>query len=70
VLEVSGVECRLAVFAANGDRLGLLPYPVDVQVSLPFCDVPSLKFDYSLDAAGAGLVDVPLSVGREVASNE
>lgn len=45
---MSGVECRLAVFAANGDRLGLLPYPVDVQVSLPFCDVPSLKFDYSV----------------------
>jgi hypothetical protein len=67
---VSGVECRLAVFAANGDRLGLLPYPVDVQVSLPFCDVPSLKFDYSLDATSRPTLSGTSTRPAPAASNE
>ncbi|MEV1003396.1 hypothetical protein [Nonomuraea sp. NPDC050202] len=56
-------DIRLVAYAPNGNRLGLLPHPVNIQVSWPLNDVPALKFAYSAHAVGAQLLAQPCEIG-------
>ena len=57
---------RLVAYAPNGDRLGTLPHPLEVDVGWPLNDVPSLKLNYSRLARGAELLADPVEVAVEL----
>ncbi|TMR90383.1 fibronectin type III domain-containing protein [Nonomuraea basaltis] len=53
---------RLVAFAPFGDRLGVLPHPLSVEVGWPLNDVPSLKLSYTTTATGMALLDQPCEI--------
>ncbi|MFG3438321.1 hypothetical protein ACGF0J_13850 [Nonomuraea sp. NPDC047897] len=55
-------DLRLVAYSPFGDRLGVLPHPLAVEVAWPLNDVPSLKLAYTTTAASAGLLDEPCEV--------
>ena len=57
---------RLVAYAPNGDRLGVLPHPLDADVGWPLNDLPSLKLNYSGLARGAELLADPVEVAVEL----
>ncbi|GGM65242.1 hypothetical protein GCM10012275_39760 [Longimycelium tulufanense] len=59
------VDVRLVAYAPNGDRLGLLPRPLSVEVAVPLDDVPSLRVSYAAGASGADLLAEPVEVAVE-----
>jgi hypothetical protein len=62
---VSGFDVRLVAYAPNGDRLGILPTPLSVDLGLPLDDVGSLRLSYPLGAPGAALLATPVEVAVE-----
>ncbi|MCP3799737.1 hypothetical protein NLX83_10755 [Allokutzneria sp. A3M-2-11 16] len=62
---MTGFDVRLVAHAPNGDRLGILPTPLSVEVALPLDDVGSLRLSYPLGAPGAGALAVPIEVAVE-----
>ena len=58
---------RIAVHEAQGARLGVLPEPLEAQVSFAHNDVGNLTFKYSRLGANAELLSRPLDVGTEFA---
>lgn len=59
------LDLRLVAYAPNGDRIGLLPHPLSVEVGWPLNDVPSLRLSYSRHAPGAEHLDSPVEVAVE-----
>ena len=58
-------DVRLVAHAPNGDRLGILPTPLSVEVGVPLDDVASLRLSYALGAPGAELLAAPVEVAVE-----
>ena len=57
---------RLRVYEPIGADLGPLPAPTVIQAGVPFCDVPSMKFDYHPKAPKAALLGKPCEIAIEV----
>lgn len=62
---VAGFDVRLVAYAPNGDRLGVLPTPLSVDLGVPLDDVGSLRLSYALGAPGAALLAAPVEVAVE-----
>ncbi|MFI7705523.1 hypothetical protein [Nonomuraea sp. NPDC049480] len=52
-------------YEPNGDKLGLLPFPLSFEAAAPLNDVSSLRLDYSSHAAGEDLLAQPCEVALE-----
>lgn len=62
---MTGLDLRLAAYAPNGVRLGVLPTPLSVEVGVPLDDVASLRLSYPADAPAAELLATPVEVAVE-----
>ncbi|MBP2704391.1 fibronectin type III domain-containing protein [Microbispora sp. RL4-1S] len=58
-------DIRLVAYAANGTRLGQLPYPLTAETGAPLNDVPWLRVGYSAEAAGIEWLDTPCEIAVE-----
>ncbi|MFI6886746.1 hypothetical protein [Streptosporangium canum] len=56
---------RLAVYAPNGPRLGVLPHPLGFEAGFPLNDISSLRLTYSAHALGADLLAQPCEIAVE-----
>jgi len=61
---------RLRVYAPVGADMGPLPSPTAVQAALPFCDVPSMRFNYHPRAPKAELLGKPCEIALEVTPDD
>ncbi|MEV4016863.1 hypothetical protein AB0J35_40855 [Nonomuraea angiospora] len=59
---------RLAAYAPNNERLGVLPHHLGFEVAFPLNDVPSLKFTYPVAGVGAQWLEQPVEVAVEYAA--
>jgi hypothetical protein len=58
-------DVRLVAYAPNGDRLGILPSPLSVDLGVPLDDVPSLRLSYALGAPASAVLAAPVEVAVE-----
>ena len=58
-------DLRLIAYAPDGDRLGVLPTPLSVELGVPLDDVASLRLSYPVGAPAAGLLATPVEVAVE-----
>jgi hypothetical protein len=61
---------RLRVYGPVGADLGQLPSPTTIQAAVPFCDVPTMNFDYHPDGPKAALLGKPCEVAVEVTPDD
>ncbi|RJL21116.1 fibronectin type III domain-containing protein [Bailinhaonella thermotolerans] len=60
---------RLAVYAPNGARQGVLAHPLTLEAAHPLGDVPSLRISYSAHGPGAELLDEPCEIALEYSAD-
>lgn len=59
---MTGLDLRLVAYAPDGDRLGVLPTPLSVEVGVPLDDIASLRLSYPTGAPAARLLAAPVEV--------
>ncbi|GAA0403138.1 hypothetical protein GCM10009530_63910 [Microbispora corallina] len=62
---MTAFDIRLIAYAPNGARLGQLPYPLSAETGAPLNDLPSIRLDYSAEAAGIEWLDSPCEIAVE-----
>ncbi|MBB5081385.1 fibronectin type III domain-containing protein [Nonomuraea endophytica] len=60
---------RLAIYAPNGTRKGVLPTTIGTEVGWPFNDVPALKLTHSQAGPGSDLLSDPCEIAVEVSGD-
>lgn len=61
---------RLVAYAPNGDRLGVLPHPLDWSATLPHAELGAASLRYSRITAGGPILQRRLTDGLEIALEE
>jgi trimeric autotransporter adhesin len=60
-------NARLVAYEPNGNRIGLLPEPLEWSAAFPFNDVGALTMSYSRLGVGGTILDRHLEIGLEIA---